>query len=81
MTTTTEAPFLDHVRERIRAARAQLEAFLALPAGAAARFRAHINGLTTARAQLDCVRDSFDAWAAGLDALHHLPQEEWKLAA
>jgi len=37
MTTTTEAPFLDHVRDRIRAARSQLAAFLVLPKGSAAR--------------------------------------------
>ncbi|MDM7948670.1 tRNA dihydrouridine synthase DusB [Hydrogenophaga sp.] len=84
---------LDHLEDHhslygehtgVRSARKHLGWYaqaLPLPPGAVARFRAHINGLTTARAQLDSVRDSFDAWAAGLDAPHHPSQEEWKLAA
>jgi tRNA-dihydrouridine synthase B len=84
---------LDHLEDHhllygehtgVRSARKHLGWYaqaLPLPPSAVARFRAHINGLTTARAQLDSVRDSFDAWAAGLDAPHHPSQEEWKLAA
>jgi tRNA-dihydrouridine synthase B len=43
-------------------------------------FRSHINTLTTAQAQLDCVRDSLDAWAA-VEPSEPLLTEHWKLAA
>ena len=54
---------------------------LPLPAGAAAVFRSHINTLTTAQAQLDCVRDSFDAWAAARPEPKMTREDNWKLAA
>ena len=52
-----------------------------MPAGEAATFRQRVNVLTTAQAQLDCVRDSLDAWAmAGQQEDNHT-REDWKLAA
>jgi tRNA-dihydrouridine synthase B len=88
-----KAWMLDHLQDHhdlygeytgVRSARKHLGWYaqaLPLPAGAALRFRHHINTLTTARAQLDCVRDSFDAWATGLDPMPFLTQDHWKLAA
>ncbi|MEY4980305.1 MAG: tRNA-dihydrouridine synthase [Pseudomonadota bacterium] len=54
---------------------------LPLPTGAAAGFRAYINTLTTAQAQLDCVAEHFDAWAAGSAVLHPVQEDFWRLAA
>jgi tRNA-dihydrouridine synthase B len=88
-----KAWLLDHLEDHyhlygeftgVRSARKHLGWYaqaLPLPAGAAVVFRNRINALTTAQAQLDCVRDSFDAWAAtGPD--HPMTREDnWKLAA
>ena len=88
-----KAWLLDHLEDHyslygeftgVRSARKHLGWYaqaLPLPSGAAALFRGHINTLANAQAQLACVRDSFDAWAAaGTDET--TPQEEnWKLAA
>jgi tRNA-dihydrouridine synthase B len=88
-----KAWLLDHLEDHhslygeftgVRSARKHLGWYaqaLPLPAGAAAVFRNRINALTTAQAQLDCVRDSFEEWAAiGPD--HHMTREDnWKLAA
>lgn len=88
-----KAWLLDHLEDHyslygeftgVRSARKHLGWYaqaLPLPSGAAALFRGHINTLASAQAQLACVRDSFDAWAAtGTDET--TPQEEnWKLAA
>ncbi|MFZ2329919.1 MAG: tRNA dihydrouridine synthase DusB, partial [Rhodoferax sp.] len=54
---------------------------LPLPAGAASVFRSHINTLTTAQAQLDCVRENFDAWAAARPEQKMTREDNWKLAA
>jgi tRNA-dihydrouridine synthase B len=83
---------LDHLEDHyalygeftgVRSARKHLGWYaqaLPLAAGAAAVFRSHINTLTTARSQLDCVRDSLDAWADAESSEPSLP-EHWKLAA
>jgi tRNA-dihydrouridine synthase B len=54
---------------------------LPLPAGAAAVFRAQINTLTSAQAQLDCVRDNLDAWATARLEHNMTREDNWKLAA
>ena len=56
-------------------------AALPLPTGAAAVFRGHINALTSAEAQIACVRDSFDAWAQARPQEQDNTREDWKLAA
>jgi tRNA-dihydrouridine synthase B len=83
---------LDHLEDHyalygeftgVRSARKHLGWYaqaLPLAAGAAAIFRSRINTLTTAQAQLDCVRDSLDAWA-GAEPGEASPTEPWKLAA
>ena len=82
---------LDHLEDHyalygeftgVRSARKHLGWYaqaLPLAAGAAAVFRSRVNTLTTAQAQLDCVHDSLDAWAAAPIAT--LGTEHWKLAA
>jgi tRNA-dihydrouridine synthase B len=87
-----KAWLLDHLEDHyslygeytgVRSARKHLGWYaqgLPLAAGEAAAFRQRINALTTAQAQLDCVRESLDAWAlAGSNK--DKPQEDWKLAA
>ena len=54
---------------------------LPLPAGAAAVFRAQINTLTSAQAQLDCVRDNLDAWVTARLEHNMTREDNWKLAA
>jgi tRNA-dihydrouridine synthase B len=87
-----KAWLLDHLEDHyalygeftgVRSARKHLGWYaqaLPLPAGAAAVFRSRINTLTTAQAQLDCVRDSLDAWTAA-EPSEPLLTEHWKLAA
>jgi tRNA-dihydrouridine synthase B len=87
-----KAWLLDHLEDHytlygeftgVRSARKHLGWYaqaLPLAPGAAAVFRSHINTLTTAQAQLDCVRDSLDAWAA-VEPSEPLLTEHWKLAA
>ncbi|WP_439113699.1 tRNA dihydrouridine synthase DusB [Hydrogenophaga sp.] len=87
-----KAWLLDHLEDHyslygeftgVRSARKHLGWYaqaLPLPAGAAAVFRRQINTLTTAQAQLDCVREHFDAWASAPE--HTMTREDnWKLAA
>jgi tRNA-dihydrouridine synthase B len=83
---------LDHLEDHyalygeftgVRSARKHLGWYaqaLPLAAGEAAVFRNRINTLTTAQAQLDCVRDSLDTWSAA-EPLDTLLTEHWKLAA
>lgn len=54
---------------------------LPVPPGAVAGFRAHINTLTTAQTQLDCVTEHFDAWAAGSAVPPPVQEDFWRLAA
>jgi tRNA-dihydrouridine synthase B len=88
-----KAWLLDHLEDHyslygeytgVRSARKHLGWYalaLPLPVGAAAVFRGRINTLTTAQAQLDCVREHFDAWAA-TGTEHNMTREDnWKLAA
>ena len=85
---------LDHLEDHyslygeytgVRSARKHLGWYaLALPlaAGEAATFRQRINAITSAQAQLDCVRDCLDGWAqAGLNDPKDNTREDWKLAA
>jgi len=87
-----KAWLLDHLEDHyslygeftgVRSARKHLGWYaqaLPLPGGAAAVFRSQINTLTNAQAQLDCVREHFDAWAAAPE--HTMTREDnWKLAA
>jgi tRNA-dihydrouridine synthase B len=67
----------------VRSARKHLAWYgqsLPLAPGAVAIFRGRINALTTAQAQLDCVRESFEAWAAG-PVENNQQEDGWKLAA
>ncbi len=87
-----KAWLLDHLEDHyalygeftgVRSARKHLGWYaqaLPLASGAAAVFRSRINLLTTAQAQLDCVRDSLDQWAAAKSGDTGQPLE-WKLAA
>ena len=84
---------LDHLEDHyslygeytgVRSARKHLgwyAASLPLAPGAAAGFRVRINALTTAEAQMACVRDSFDAWAQTRPQEQDNTREDWKLAA
>ena len=55
---------------------------LPLAAGEALKFRQRINAITSAQAQLDCVRDCLDAWAQGGPRTEEdTTREDWKLAA
>jgi tRNA-dihydrouridine synthase B len=87
-----KAWLLDHLEDHyslygeftgVRSARKHLGWYaqaLPLPGGAAAVFRRQINTLTNAQAQLDCVREHFDAWASAPE--HTMTREDnWKLAA
>jgi tRNA-dihydrouridine synthase B len=88
-----KAWLLDHLEDHyslygeytgVRSARKHLGWYaqaLPLPAGEAATFRQRVNALTTAQAQLDCVRDSLDAWAATGQQQDKHTREDWKLAA
>jgi len=88
-----KAWLLDHLEDHyslygeftgVRSARKHLGWYaqaLPLPAGAAAVFRGRINTLTTAQAQLDCVRENFDAWAAAGPEQKMTREDHWKLAA
>ena len=90
--TEVKAWLLDHLQDHyslygeytgVRSARKHLGWYalaLPLPAGAAAQFRHRINGLTTAQAQLDCVREHLDAWACAHDKTT-IREDNWKLAA
>ena len=83
---------LDHLEDHyslygeytgVRSARKHLGWYalaLPLPAGAAVQFRHRINALTTAQAQLDCVREQLDAWARAYDKTT-TREDNWKLAA
>ncbi len=83
---------LDHLEDHyslygeftgVRSARKHLGWYvqaLPLPAGAAAVFRSRINTLTTAQAQLHCVREHFDAWASAPEQ-SMTREDNWKLAA
>ncbi|MFC3684275.1 tRNA dihydrouridine synthase DusB [Hydrogenophaga luteola] len=84
---------LDHLEDHyslygeytgVRSARKHLGWYaqaLPLPVGEAGTFRQRVNALTTAQAQLDCVRDSLDAWAAADRQEDNPTREDWKLAA
>ncbi len=84
---------LDHLEDHhnlygeytgVRSARKHLGWYalaLPLPVGAAAVFRSRINAITTAQAQRDCVRESFDAWAAARSEQKMTREDHWKLAA
>ncbi len=88
-----KAWLLDHLEDHyslygeytgVRSARKHLGWYaqaLPLPAGEAATFRQRVNALTTAQAQLDCVRDSLDAWATTGQQEDKHTREDWKLAA
>lgn len=91
--TEVKSWLLDHLEDHyslygeytgVRSARKHLGWYaqsLPLRAGEAAAFRQRVNVLTTAQAQLDCVRESLDAWAeAGQREETHI-REDWKLAA
>jgi tRNA-dihydrouridine synthase B len=90
--TEVKAWLLDHLEDHynlygeytgVRSARKHLGWYaqgLPLAAGQVAAFRQRVNALTTAQAQLDCVRESLDAWAAA-GRNEYKPQEDWKLAA
>jgi tRNA-dihydrouridine synthase B len=90
--TEVRAWLLDHLEDHyalygeftgVRSARKHLGWYaqaLPLATGAAAVFRGRINTLSTAQAQLDCVRDSLDAWVAA-EPSAILFAEQWKLAA
>ncbi len=90
--TEVKAWLLDHLEDHyalygeftgVRSARKHLGWYaqaLPLPAGTVAVFRSHINTLTTAQTQLDCVRESFDAWADAEPQQINQPAD-WKLAA
>ena len=54
---------------------------LPLAAGEAMQFRQRINAITSAQVQLDCVRDSLDAWAMAGHSENNNTREDWKLAA
>ncbi|MBE0586916.1 MAG: hypothetical protein IH617_02585 [Hydrogenophaga sp.] len=56
-------------------------AALPIPASEALAFRQRINTLTTVEAQLQCVGESIDAWAAAGYNDMNLQEENWKLAA
>lgn len=89
---------LDHLQDHyqlygeytgVRSARKHLGWYaraLPVPAAEVAAFRARINALTSCEAQLACVHDTFEAWAAGL-CLAARPSAapstatHWKLAA
>ncbi|MBD3894132.1 tRNA dihydrouridine synthase DusB [Hydrogenophaga sp.] len=53
---------------------------LPLPAAAVQQFRARINALTDAEAQLRCVSESFDHWDSAY-ASHPHPPQDWRMAA
>jgi tRNA-dihydrouridine synthase B len=84
---------LDHLEDHyslygeftgVRSARKHLGWYaqaLPLQPGVAQEFRRRINGLTTAQAQQDCVRESFDAWVQARDTEEGNTREDWKLAA
>jgi tRNA-dihydrouridine synthase B len=92
--TEVKAWLLDHLEDHyslygeytgVRSARKHLGWYaqaLPLAAGEALKFRQRINAITSAQAQLDCVRDCLDAWAQGgsCDKEEHT-REDWKLAA
>ena len=92
--TEVKAWLLDHLEDHynlygeytgVRSARKHLGWYaqaLPLAAGEALKFRQRINAITTAQAQLDCVRDSLGAWAqTGLSIEEVHTREDWKLAA
>jgi tRNA-dihydrouridine synthase B len=55
---------------------------LPLPSGAAAVFRARVNGLDTVEAQLRCVADSLDQWQETQDmTTQHQQEAHWEPAA
>lgn len=87
---------LDHLQDHyqlygeytgVRSARKHLGWYaqaLPVPATEAAAFRQRINALTSCEAQLACVRDTLDAWAAGQSLASPIalsPSLPWKLAA
>ncbi|MFP8778665.1 tRNA dihydrouridine synthase DusB [Hydrogenophaga sp. RWCD_12] len=88
-----KAWLLDHLEDHyslygeytgVRSARKHLGWYaqsLPLAAGEASKFRQRINALTTAEAQMTCVRDSLDAWAAAGHREENNNREDWKLAA
>jgi len=88
-----KAWLLDHLQDHyslygeftgVRSARKHLAWYaqaLPLPAGAASLFRSRINTLNTAQAQLDCVRENFDAWADAGNPHNNTREDTWKLAA
>jgi tRNA-dihydrouridine synthase B len=90
--TEVKSWLLDHLEDHyalygeftgVRSARKHLGWYaqaLPLAAGEAAVFRSRINTLTSAQAQLDCVRDSLDTWAVA-EPLDTLLTDPWKLAA
>ena len=88
-----KAWLLDHLEDHyslygeytgVRSARKHLGWYaqsLPLAEGEAARFRLRINAITSAQAQLDCVRDCFDTWAQIATRGAGNTREDWKLAA
>jgi len=87
---------LDHLQDHyqlygeytgVRSARKHLGWYaqaLPVPATEAAAFRQRINALTSCEAQLACVHDTLDAWAAGQSLASPVPLSQplpWKLAA
>ena len=88
-----KAWLLDHLEDHyslygeytgVRSARKHLGWYaqaLPLAAGEATQFRHRINAITSAQAQLDCVRDSLDAWAQTGRNEDNNNREDWKLAA
>jgi tRNA-dihydrouridine synthase B len=92
--TEVKAWLLDHLEDHyslygeytgVRSARKHLGWYahaLPLATGEALKFRQRINAITSAQAQLDCVRDSLDAWVQGGPSDQEDPtREDWKLAA
>ena len=91
-----KAWLLDHLQDHyqlygeytgVRSARKHLGWYaqaLPVPATEAVAFRQRINALTSCEAQLACVRDTLDAWAAGQSLASPIPLSQplpWKLAA
>lgn len=94
--TEVKAWLLDHLEDHyslygeytgVRSARKHLGWYaraLPVPAAEAAAFRQRINALTSCEAQLACVRDALDAWAAGESLALPISISQpipWKLAA